>query len=174
VIAIMSYNGRPLWWPSRSLRESIACPPEWLHLAPDVRYLLFDQLRVPEEKLAELRDNATAALTRLEASSTPEDLFATLEELAAGIVAMGLGRPMGAVVKAALMRLGVPEEDIPASDTLLGSSGMLVENLLEWKKNYTASPASWKPSLVAPCPRTSFNGSVKRTPTPSCVGVGAS
>lgn len=138
VIPIVSYNGRAVWWPSCELRDYIACPEPWLSLAPDFRMLLLDQQRIPEKKLQDLRKNAMSVLTVLESSESPEELFAKLTDLVTIIVDLGLERAMGAAIKAMLMNLGVHEKEIPESDKLLGSGGMLMENMLEWKKNFTA------------------------------------
>jgi predicted transposase YdaD len=135
VLPLVPYNGRAPWRPPRELAGLIAPGPAGLRrYQPRLRYLLFDEGRLPRGELAR-PDNLAAVLFRLERLRRPEETDAGVDDLErrlAGPELEPLRRAFAAWIRQVLL-VGRPAgADVPVVGNLLETHAMLAETIKEW------------------------------------------
>ncbi len=130
-IPIVFYNGRPIWWPSLELAQMLRVPPGMEHLAPQFRFLLVDEQRIPEEQLAD--ENLLGGLIGLEKTESLEALLAAFSDLLKWVRDPGIRRTFAVTVRVMLIRLGIAGDEIDELNDPEEVETMLAENLMEWR-----------------------------------------
>jgi len=139
VLPVVLYNGERCWSAPEDIAELVEPAPEELaRYRPQLRYLLLDEGRYSEEALSPLK-NLVAAVFRLEASRTPQELVRVLDTLLIWLAAPeqdALRRAFAVWLKRVLLPRRMPGTVLPEVVELQEIKTMLAERVKEWTKQW--------------------------------------
>jgi hypothetical protein len=135
VVPIVLYNGDPAWEAPEELEKLIVDLPGLERYRPRFRYLALDVKRYPLSEL-ERMPNRAAALFQLEQSRGPEEILRGLERLRE-ILSDRSDRLYGVYSQwlTEIFFASQAPPDVVERVRTLEDFSMLVDNILEWKKN---------------------------------------
>nr|CRH04700.1 Putative transposase [Candidatus Magnetococcus massalia] len=141
VLPVILYNGKPEWTASKNLADLIATVPGGLgRYKPQMEYMLIDEVRYADADLVSMR-NLTAALFRLEKSTSPEQIRDVLSNLIEWLKApeqLSLRRSFTVMLGRVLLPRKAPGQSIPELNDLHEVDAMLAETVQEWTKEWKA------------------------------------